>query len=233
MTKLQAELGKPRAKAVGALLTVVLGVGIGIGIASHTDDSTHHGSAEVPSTADIGFAQDMIQHHQQAVTMSDIALQRGSERIRLLANVIRSNQLQEIGQMQGLLSAWSKPWLSETGPMAWTNKAASTDDGDGHEHAGHGSGDQPPDAMPGMAMTMTGMANEQQLQRLRTLSGTAFDRYFLRLMVWHHEGALPMADDALTMATTNAVRDMAARIKFEQSTEIIQMSNAERSAGGK
>lgn len=42
---------------------------------------------------------------------------------------------------------------------------------------------------------MPGMLTEQELARLREVSGAEFDRLFLELMIGHHEGALVMVAD--------------------------------------
>lgn len=53
------------------------------------------------STTDLMFAEMMIPHHQQAVTMSDLALERSSNPdIRTLAEAIRDAQAPEIEQMR-------------------------------------------------------------------------------------------------------------------------------------
>ena len=51
---------------------------------------------------------------------------------------------------------------------------------DGHGHEVHGDHD------------MMGMASEEDLAKLKTLSSPEFDELFLNLMIVHHEGALDM-----------------------------------------
>ena len=59
-------------------------------------------------TVDIGFAQDMSVHHRQAALMAGLARDRSADpAIRLLAFDIETNQLEQIGQMQGWLSLWN------------------------------------------------------------------------------------------------------------------------------
>jgi len=69
-----------------------------------TDDSAFN-------DADVMFAQMMIPHHEQAIEMSDIALDPtvgASEQIRELANQIKAAQDPEISLMKELLTAWGK-----------------------------------------------------------------------------------------------------------------------------
>ena len=52
---------------------------------------------------------------------------------------------------------------------------------------------------------MPGMATEEELAGLRSLSGTAFDVEFLRLMIRHHQGGREMAEYAAKHAAVPAV----------------------------
>ncbi|GHC74811.1 lipoprotein [Nocardiopsis terrae] len=56
--------------------------------------------------ADVEFAQMMIPHHEQAVTMADLAGSRAGEEVRALSEEIRDAQGPEIEQMETLLDAW-------------------------------------------------------------------------------------------------------------------------------
>lgn len=201
---------------VAAALALGLAFGLGAVTAGRSDvpssASEHaHAHAAAPSEVDIGFAQDMILHHQQAVTMSEMVLERGDPLLRRLADLIRANQLEEIGQLQGLLLAWDQPWLSEGEPMAWM--AAS-----GHAHT---EGDHD-NAATGM---MPGMASQAQVTRLGTLTGDQLTATYLRMMIRHHEGTIVMTDAARN-ASTDSVRDLAKRMSFDQLEEIGQMAQA-------
>src|SRR3712207_9186137 len=97
--------------------------------------------------------------------------------------------------MQGWLALWGLP---PTGgdTMAWM----ASDGG----HTGH----DPSAAHGGL---MPGMATESELARLRSLSGTAFDVEFLRLMTRHHQGGFGMAEYAAEQAAVPAVAGLAGR----------------------
>lgn len=60
-------------------------------------------------------------------------------------------------------------------------------------------------------------------------TGDAFDEAFLREMIVHHEGAVQMAELALTSAKHQEIKDLAKAIISAQNTEIGQM-NAWQSA---
>lgn len=200
-------------------LAAVLALGLAFWLGSVTAGSSDvpsaaehdHTRAAAPSEVDIGFAQDMILHHQQAVTMSEMVLERGDPLLRGLADMIRANQLEEIGQLQGLLLAWDQPWLSEGEPMAWMAASGHAHGGDDHDTASTGG--------------MPGMAPQAQVTRLGTLTGDRLTTTYLRMMIRHHEGTIVMTDAARN-ASTDSVRDLAKRMSFDQLEEIRQMAQA-------
>lgn len=77
-----------------------------------------------------------------------------------------------------------------------------------------------PPAMTGMP----GMADPATLDRLRALSGPAFDRLWLQTMTAHHEGALTMARGYLaTAGGTAALAEFSRRVLLTQQAEIDRM----------
>ena len=59
-----------------------------------------------PGPVDIGFAQFMSLHHQQAIGMSQLMVDRKPVG---MAHAIAYTQLEELGQMRGWLLLWDKP----------------------------------------------------------------------------------------------------------------------------
>lgn len=165
----------------------------------------------VPGAVDIGFAQSMRSHHDQAVVMTQILLDRGASKLTGLARSIQHAQLIEIGQMKGWLLLWNKPALPASGAMEWMLL-----------------GKAPPDAALRQYLVdcrtspggMPGLATSEELNRLRSLDGEARDRLFLELMLRHHQGALPMAHFAARNAETQVVRTLAAQIEVQQAQEM-------------
>ncbi|WP_182481135.1 DUF305 domain-containing protein [Nocardioides immobilis] len=177
-----------------------------------TDDGPVEGR---PSAVDVGFAQDMISHHQQAVTMSDTLAHQDNPRLRLLAEQIRSNQLMEIGQLQGLLMAWGEPLMGAAAPMEWMHEGPGRTGSHG-SHPSHETTSPDETVMPGMA-------TQAKLNELNELTGSAQATLFLRLMIRHHQGGVIMATDAAKRASTPAVKEMAQRMAFVQVEEIDRM----------
>jgi uncharacterized protein (DUF305 family) len=158
-----------------------------------------------------GFARDMIVHHDQAVAMALLARERTTNpAIATLATDILLSQQNQIGQMMGWLNVWGLPATGIGAPMSWMARSAEA-------------------GMDGMAMpmegSMPGMATPEELEQLRTLSGDAFDAEFLRLMIRHHRGAIPMAEEALAGGDVPAVRDLARSIIASQEAEIAAMAS--------
>ena len=146
---------------------------------------------------DVSFATDMIPHHEQAVTMSDLALaQAASPQVKALATRIKAAQGPEITTMQGWLSTWGEK------------------EADGG-HGGHGG--QSTDSGQGML-------SDGEMGNLRAASGTAFDRMFLEGMTLHHKGAVEMAKLEQEKGKFPAAKELAGRIIADQEREIAEMA---------
>lgn len=147
--------------------------------------------------ADVNFAQGMIAHHEQAIEMSDIALDPAvgaSAEVRDLAGRIKAAQDPEIQTMTGWLAAWDKPT--------------------GMDHEGHDMS------------TMAGMMSAADMDALGKLKGVAFDREFYRMMIAHHEGAVSMARDVQRDGVNPDVRTLTEGIVASQTGEIEEMRAA-------
>ena len=159
-----------------------------------------------PSPVDVGFLQDMIQHHQQAVLMSRLIEGKAGPQINSLAQGVASDQLREIGRMEGYLDLWGEPSVSSLSPMAWMIQPGP-----------HHSTEKHLTAMPGVL-------TQDELNRLGQATGTDVDRLYLSLMIRHHHGAVEMANHAIHHASTAQVRNFATAIAFHQQDEIQGMS---------
>ncbi len=173
-----------------------------------------------PGRVDIGFAQDMIVHHQQAVTMAQTVRDTAGPPVRQLAIAIELGQLREIGHMQGWLALWNAPHLPSGPPMTWMTP---------HHHPAPADGiPAPHDGEPSDLAThdggMPGMATQEELDRLGGLKGEALDVFFLQLMIRHHEGGLLMTTVAARDAAIPHVRDYARTMTVEQRQETATMS---------
>jgi uncharacterized protein (DUF305 family) len=200
---------------IGALLAVIAVVTIIV---------TQHDGAPAAkpmlSGADVGFAQDMSVHHQQAVTLTDMLALDVDQAVRALADQIRTKQIYEIGQMAGWLQVAGAPSVASR-PMAWMTIPG----GDGAVDPYPGGHAQAM-SMPGMeheAMLMPGMASQADLTRLQDLKGRDNAILFLQLMYRHHQGGIDMASFAFQYTTTDFVRQAALAMARDQGEECALM----------
>jgi len=140
--------------------------------------------------ADVMFAQMMIPHHEQAIEMSDIALDPNtgaSAAVIALATQIKGAQDPEISQMKNLLTTWGMP--TEMGSM---------------DHSS----------------MMDGMLSLEDMDSLGQLKGAEFDKAWAKGMIAHHEGAIAMANDVLANGKNSEILALANAVVSGQSTEI-------------
>ena len=157
-------------------------------------------------SAEAGFARDMAEHHAQAVQMAEISLRRTeNEQVRVLATDILHTQQNQIGQMHGWLAAWGLPLTGSEPAMAWM---------------GHPTDD-----------LMPGMATPKEISTLETLPPEEADARFLRLMIPHHEAAIPMAEAVLGETDRPEVEQLAGAIAASQENEIRTMQAMLRQMG--
>ena len=157
-------------------------------------------------SAEAGFARDMMVHHAQAVQMAEIVRDKTkSDDMRLLASDIALTQQAQIGIMQGWLGVWGLSIVGTEPAMAWM----------GHPMDG----------------PMPGMATPEEINRLGELPPEEADALFLRLMIPHHQAAIPMADAILKRTDRPEVRQFAHAIGTSQRSEIRTMQEMLKGMG--
>ncbi|MGC5054203.1 DUF305 domain-containing protein [Micromonospora sp. DT48] len=73
---------------------------------------------------------------------------------------------------------------------------------------------------------MSGMQSAEALNRLTAARGAEFDRMFVAMMTDHHQGAIDMGKEALTLGSDITVNELASSVVVEQSVEINRMRQA-------
>lgn len=147
---------------------------------------------------DVQFVRMMIPHHQQGLELAALAPARGgSEQIRAIAERIFVAQEAEIEVLRA--------WLGARG-------LAESDPG----HADHHGG----------AHRMPGMQPPEAVAALAAARGAGFDQRFVELMSDHHQGAIDMAREVLTIGADERIQELATAIAAEQSVEIARMRDA-------
>ncbi len=182
--------------ALSAALTLTVSAcgadsaGPGAGSASQTG-----AVSETKNKADVAFIQGMAPHHQGAIVMTELAVDRAENpEVKQLAERISAAQDPEIALMKEMAETWGVE-LSAGG-------------GDGGQHGGGGGGGP---------MTMMDMSS------LESLSGAAFDRAFLEMMIPHHEDALPSSRTEIEQGANPQAKALAEDIIKSQTAEIEEM----------
>ncbi|HLI27954.1 MAG TPA: DUF305 domain-containing protein [Chloroflexota bacterium] len=156
------------------------------------------GAAPAQVPFDQQFIDMMVPHHQGAVEMARIALQRASRpEIRQLADDIARSQSAEIDQLR----AWRQAWF--------------------------GSPDTPPLSQMPMLAGATGGAEmvhdmSAEVEQLRA-APEPFELAFIDLMIPHHQSAIEAARLALERAEHEELRALAQAIIAAQQREIDQL----------
>lgn len=153
------------------------------------------GGQMMGSQIDRHFIEQMIPHHEDAITMANLALSRAEHKeIKQLANDIIKAQSDEITQME----AWYKDWYGKQVP-------------DFSRAMGHG-----------MNMMHGGMMGDAtDIQRLE--KATPFDQAFIEEMIPHHQMAVMMAQMLEQTTDRSEMRDLAENIIKAQTREINSM----------
>jgi uncharacterized protein (DUF305 family) len=158
------------------------------------------------------FIEMMIPHHQDAISMADLALSRAKRpEVKKLAEAIKKDQTREIQEMR----SWYKKWYGKEVPAH-----SMTDMGmmGNHHSQGQGTGS----GMMGQGMMGQGMMNmTTDLNALK--KAPDFDKEFVRQMIPHHQMAVRMAQMASGRAAHPEIRTLAQSIIKSQSAEIAQM----------
>ncbi|MFT6058108.1 MAG: hypothetical protein ACJAS2_002401, partial [Pseudohongiellaceae bacterium] len=151
------------------------------------------------SDGDVKFMQGMISHHSQALDMSILVDGRTNrDTMKLMARRISLSQEDEIDMMQD--------WLKARDLMVPAMDSHNMADGE----------------------MMPGMASLDEMAKLATLQGAAFDTMFLQLMVKHHKGALTMVEDLLAQrgsAQDSVLFEFTSDVTADQTSEIDRMNS--------
>lgn len=188
-----ASIIAPHRRNIRVVLPVVAALVVGALVLGQIVGGMGPGDA----SADAGFIRDMTAHHQQAIEMAEIVRFRTTDpRIRLMATEIALTQQSEIGRMGGWLDLWGLTPAGGGERMKWM----------GHEGL--------------TTYTMPGMSPPEEVRRLGELPEEQMNVAFLRMMIYHHQGAIPMAQAAVEMADSTQVRALARGIISAQTAEI-------------
>lgn len=151
------------------------------------------------STMDAHFIEQMIPHHEDAITMAKLAQTRAKKvEVKQLAQNIIDSQGKEIDQMK----VWYKDWFGKDVPK------------DTRVMRGHAMGQS-------TRMHMGMMGDNTDLERLS--SAADFDKAFVEEMIPHHQMAVMMASMLKNSTERPEMKKLADDIVAAQTKEIDQM----------
>jgi len=141
----------------------------------------------------VAFARDMTAHHEQAVEMTLLLRERSTD--AELRQLALDIMLSQQAQI-GQMQGWLAVWEL---PLAGPRPPMA-------EHA-----------------AMMGMATQQEVNALQTLTIIGAEISFLQLMIRHHQGGVAMAEDTLRQTRRSEVVRLATAIVKSQQSEITYM----------
>ena len=192
------------------LPTLLVGVVVGVGVFLLGQNSIASNEA---NAAEIGFAQDMSVHHQQAIEMSFLMREKtDNQEIRGFAFDIINTQANQRGMMLGWLDSWQQPSTTTETPMTWM-----MDDMSSMDHSQMTKGFTPGAYMPGMATS-------GEMRTFAEAAGADAEQLFLELMIRHHQGGVMMADGVIKRSDNETVTRLAQTMVNGQQAEIDYMN---------
>lgn len=181
-----------------AVNTNQLGMMQMMGIRSNTINTPQQFGTGMMGNIDRHFIEQMIPHHQDAITMAEIALKKAQHpEIKKLAENIKKTQTDEITKMR----SWYKKWYGVAVPK----------DSDRNNYG------------VGMMGQMHGgmMGNDTDVNRLENAQD--FDKAFIEEMIPHHQMAVMMGNMLKYGTAKPEMRGLADDIISAQTKEIEQM----------
>jgi len=188
------------------LVLVAMGAAVVIGLFAAAAIWALQADDEPPppmNAVDVGFLQDMIDHHEQALLISDLYLEgRDDGDAAPYAREVIMFQERDLG--------WMRDWLEEEGfaegeadriAMQWMDE-------------------------PTPLAEMRGMQSPERLDELAAATGAQADRLFFVLMTDHHLGGVHMADHAAANGQRPDIVDFATAVARNQRIEVVEYQRA-------
>lgn len=187
----------------GSLITVIIASSSvntqNIGMMRMMGIGTQYSRGGMRGNIDEHFIEQMIPHHEDAITIADIAQTKAQHpEIKKLSENIKKTQSEEITQMKN----WYKSWYGQDVPE-------DTDD------ANFGIG------MMGERMHGGMMGDESDTAALKNAEN--FDKAFIEEMIPHHQMAVMMATMLKQGTNREEMRQLAQNIIDAQTKEINEM----------
>ncbi len=194
-------------KGVIVAMAAIVVIGLFAGAAIWALDGDDEPDAPM-NAVDVGFLQDMLDHHEQALLISNLYIDNNPDGDAVpYAEEVIMFQTRDMG--------WMRDWLADEGyapgepdrmAMQWMNE-------------------------PVPVAEMTGMQTPERLQELADASGAEADRLFFEIMTDHHLGGVHMADHAAANGARREIIDFAESVSRNQRIEVVEYEGAMRRLG--
>jgi uncharacterized protein (DUF305 family) len=180
----------------GFVIGIILAVGAFALLGQKINQTPHQNTLANSDVMDAHFIEQMIPHHEDAITMSEIALEKAeSPEVRELAKNIIDSQTEE----NDLMREWYGEWFSRKLPRG----------DEVMQHHGMGSSRQLHMGITGTSADILNLENSED-----------FDRKFIEHMVPHHQMAVMMASMLKDGSTRPEMKKLADDIISAQTSEI-------------
>ncbi len=183
--------------ALGAAVVLVASIGVVRWATAGDEEPTPLGAV------DIGFLQDMLDHHDQALEIANAYLDNNpAGDARPYASEVVMFQTRDIGRMEAWLDeAGSSRGRPDRQAMTWMNHATPIAD-------------------------MPGMQDPARIDELAAARGPQADALFFEIMSEHHLGGVRMADYAASNADSELIRTFAGKVSYNQQIEVVEYDRA-------
>lgn len=159
-----------------------------------TYDERVNGNIQITSTIDRHFIEQMIPHHEGAIAMANLALEKAKRpEIRTFAQAIIEAQESENNDMK----SWYREWFGKDVPKGSTLMGGMMSQGGMH------------------------MGGSEDITTLQNASD--FDKAFIEQMIPHHQMAIMMARMLASGTNRSEMEQLAKNIVNSQTKEIQQM----------
>jgi len=185
---------------IGIVVAIVVALFAGAALWALSGDDDGPSAA---SATDIGFLQDMLDHHDQALLISQLYLDGNPDGDA-------APYAQEVIMFQEREIGWMEDWLAE-------------------ERSGRGEPDRMAMAWmndPTPVAEMPGMQTQERLDALAAARGTDADRLFFDMMSAHHLGGVHMADHEAANGTREDIVEFAEAVSRNQRIEVVEYRQA-------
>ena len=205
-TSVDESMSDDAAERLLRLVLIVLGTAVVTGLFAAAAIWALGADDEPPApmnAVDVGFLQDMLDHHDQALLISNLYLDnhpRGDA--APYAREVVMFQTRDIG--------WMEDWLADEG------YARGAPDRTAMEWMGE----------PSPVAEMPGMQTPERLQELSDAQGTEADRLFFEIMTDHHLGGVHMGDHAAANGARDEIIEFAESVSRNQRIEVVEYRQA-------